>query len=275
MIAGYVSRSSRAAVKAAAHLADRLRPPPRGVVILLYHRVGAGTASQVDLPTGLFADQMAELAATRRVVSLDAALEELALPAPPPDDPVVVTFDDGTADLVEHATPVLVEHGIPAVLYAATAWIDRNEPFWGEGPSLSWAALRDAHDTGVWTIGSHTHDHRLLDRDDPAAIATDLDRSIESIGDELGVAPTHFAYPKAIAPSKPARREVERRFRSATLAGTRPNPYGAADPYALARSPIQVADGLRWFRYKAAGGMGLEDRIRRQIDRRRYADAAQ
>ena len=41
----------------------------------------------------------------------------------------------------------------------------------------------------------------------------------------------------------------------------------------LHRSPIQVSDGLRWFRRKAAGGLSLEDDLRRLRNRRRYAGA--
>jgi hypothetical protein len=68
---------------------------------------------------------------------------------------------------------------------------------------------------------------------------------------------------------------VRARFASAALAGTRPNPYGSTDPYLLARSPIQVSDGMRWFTRKVAGGMALEDTVRRVANRARYAGAAQ
>ena len=61
------------------------------------------------------------------------------------------------------------------------------------------------------------------------------------------------------------------RFRSAALAGTRPNPYGDTDPWRLARSPIQLSDGMRWFERKIDGGMAFEDDIRRVANRRRYA----
>ena len=40
-------------VKGAAAAADALRPPRRGVVVLLYHRVGRRTESEVDLPIDL------------------------------------------------------------------------------------------------------------------------------------------------------------------------------------------------------------------------------
>ena len=83
----------------------------------------------------------------------------------------------------------------------------------------------------------------------------------------------HFAYPKALAAGSDAERAVRRRFRSAALAGTRPNLYGDTDPWRLARSPVQVSDGMRWFERKVAGGMGFEDSLRRLVNRRRYAGA--
>ena len=63
------------------------------------------------------------------------------------------------------------------------------------------------------------------------------------------------------------------RYHSAAVAGTRANPGGATDPYRLARSPIQVADAMGWFRRKARGGLRLEDDLRRLANRRRYAGA--
>jgi hypothetical protein len=83
----------------------------------------------------------------------------------------------------------------------------------------------------------------------------------------------HFAYPKAIMGCAKADAEVRARFDSAAVAGTRANPYGRTNPYRLARSPIQVSDGMRWFRHKVAGGMAFEDTLRRAINRRRYAGA--
>jgi hypothetical protein len=66
---------------------------------------------------------------------------------------------------------------------------------------------------------------------------------------------------------------VRARFRSAALAGTRANVVGRADHHRLARSPIQVSDRGRWFGHKLRGGLGLEDDIRRVLNRRRYEAA--
>lgn len=138
---------------------------------------------------------------------------------------------------------------------------------------MSWAALADAVSTGLVTIGSHTHSHLLLDRVDGPTAAGELDRSIDLIGDRLGVEPQHFAYPKAQAGSPAADQAVRARFASAAVAGTRANLVGRTDPHLLARSPVQVSDGMRWFRLKADGGMMLEDSMRSVLNRRRYRHA--
>lgn len=267
---------ARQSIKGFAAAFDRISPPHPGVVFLIYHRVGRTSLSEVDLPSALFDEQMAVLAERARPVTIDAALELLAGPAQ--DDrrpPVVVTFDDGTVDFGEVALPILRAHRVPAVLYLATAFIEEARPFPADGQPLSWAAAADAVASGLVTIGSHTHTHSLLDRLPQDEAVVDLDRSLQLIGDRLGVVAEHFAYPKAVAPSATVEREVMRRFRSAALAGTRPNPYGATNPYRLARSPIQVGDGMRWFTRKLGGGMGLEDRVRQVINGRRYAGATQ
>lgn len=272
-------------VKRLAAAGDRLRPPASGVVVLIYHRVGGGSGTEVDLSPQVFDEQMAWLAASGRVVSLDDAVDLLdpagaRLDAPDEpggvgsgdavDDPVVVTFDDGTADLADNATPILQRHGVPATVYLATDFVDRGVAFPDDGRPLSWSAVRDMAATGLVTFGSHTHRHRLLDRLPPAEAADDLDRSRQLIEDHLGAPARHFAYPKAVAGSAAVEPLVRQRYRSAALGGNRPNPVGRTDVYRLARTAVQVSDGRGYFVRKARGGMALEDSIRRAVNRVRY-----
>lgn len=260
-------------VKWVAATADIVRRP-RGLVILAYHRVGGRTPVSVDLPRPLFAEQLGVLAAEWAPVGLDEATELLSGHRPPAGrPPVCLTFDDGTADFVDDALPELVAHDLPATLYVASDHIETGRAFPNSGQPVSWAALRDALSTGLVTVGSHTHTHRLLDRVAGTEAAEELDRSIGLIEERLGVACRHFAYPKALLGSPAAEQQVRQRFNTAAVAGTRPNPYGAVDLHRLRRSPIQVEDGMRWFRRKAAGGMALEDDLRVLRNRRRYTGA--
>jgi peptidoglycan/xylan/chitin deacetylase (PgdA/CDA1 family) len=267
-----VKRGIGGAVKVVAAGADVVRPDAAGLVILIYHRVGARTTSQIDLATERFDAQVAELVEAGRVVSLDDGLRRLEA-ADVADRPVVLTFDYGTADWVDEALPVLVRHQAPATFYVATDFIERGVPFPGDGAPISWSGLAELAASGLATIGSHTHTHALLDRADGGAAATELDRSTALLGEHLGIECAHFAYPKALLGSPAAEGEVRRRFRSATVAGSRSNPPGA-DLHRLTRTPIQVSDGMGWFRRKAAGGMRLEDTARSLLNRGRYAGAA-
>ena len=266
----------RSGVKAVAAATDVVRRPGRGVVVLLYHRVGRRSTVEVDLATDEFERQIAWLSSTGRATSLDDALDVLARPDSQQatertgGDPVVVTFDDGTADVVEVAMPILHRYGVPATLFVATDFVERGIEFPDAGRPASWSALADGLTSGVLSVGSHTHTHALLDRLPADAVADELDRSIDLIGARLGVAAVDFAYPKAVAGSSPAAAEVRRRFRSASLGGCRPNRYGATDPHRLQRSVVQVSDGWVWFQRKADGGLALEEQLRGLLNRRRY-----
>jgi peptidoglycan/xylan/chitin deacetylase (PgdA/CDA1 family) len=264
-------------LKTLAAAGDRVRPPTPGVVVLIYHRVGGGSGTEVDLPPEAFDEQMAWLAATGRVVSLDDALAQLAagddraVDGEAPDEgPIVVTFDDGTADLAEVATPILVRHGVPAIVYLATKFVDEGLDFPDDGAPLSWAAVRDMAATGLVTFGSHTHAHLLLDRLPPAEAVDELDRSKVLIEHHVGAPAHHFAYPKAVAASAEVEPLVRARYRSAALGGNRPNPYRGTDVHRLSRTAVQVSDGAAFFVRKARGGMALEDSLRRGLNRVRY-----
>jgi peptidoglycan/xylan/chitin deacetylase (PgdA/CDA1 family) len=272
---GAVAPLARRTVRAAARVADRIAAPPVGTVVLAYHQVGAPKPGTVNLDPVAFADQMAMVAAGRghrRVLDLDGVVDAVG-PSTAPEPSVAITFDDGTADFVDRALPVLVDLDLPVTLYLATGHVDDARSFWGDGTVLSWSALRDACSTGLVTIGSHTHDHLLLDRTHADVVAADLDRSIDRIGDELAMRPVHFAYPKALAPSAAAKALVRARFASAALAGGRPNRPGATDLWALDRTPITVADSLADVAAKLVGGLRLESGIRAVVDRVRYRGA--
>ena len=240
-------------------------------MILAYHCVGAGTGLEIDLTPEAFDEQMAELAERGTVVHLDDGLSAVASGATGGSDPVVVTFDDGTADFVEHAAPILERHGIPATLYLATDFVERQIPYAYGADPLSWAGLRDACASGLVTVGSHTHTHAVMDSLDQATAADELDRSIALIEEHLGQRAWHFAYPKGVLGTPSVEAVVRQRFRSAALAVVGPNPYGMTDPYRLARSPIQVSDGQRWFGHKVEGGLAFEGTLRKLLNRRRYA----
>lgn len=249
----------RKATKAAVLPFGVLDPARQGdVVILLYHRVGAGDR-EVDLGIRAFGEQLAYLGGRDDVRCLDDALDADG------HGGVVVTVDDGTPDFHEHVVPLLVKHRVPALLYLATGLVaDVARGPRGED-ALTWSQLAEALSTGLVTIGAHTHDHTNLSHATERAAEEEMRRSKELVEERLGVACRHFAYPWAVA-SAGAERVARRLFRTAALRwGT--NRWGGIDRYRLARAPVLRSDGRTFFRAKVRGmldGEALVYRVARR-----------
>lgn len=269
-------RSMQKAAKGLAVGYDVVRPPRDGVVILAYHRVGGGSGLELDVDPEVFLSHMEWLAENRSVIGLDAAVAVLSQAdgvADPGLPVTVITFDDGTADFIDHALPALVETATPATYYIATDFIESRRSFPDNGTPLSWNGLAEALSTGLVTIGSHTHTHAVMDKLTWEEADLEARRSIELIEDRLGQPVQHFAYPKGVWGGPAIDNAVRHHFRSAAVANCGVNRHLDTDVFQLDRTPIQRSDGPSYFRSKASGGMRLEGRMRTLANRRRYSSA--
>lgn len=109
----------------------------RHIPVLCYHSVvpspvPAGFAhGGLHLPLAEFQWQMQYLARHYRVVSLRDVATWLDGGGAPPDGPAVaVTFDDGYANNVTCAAPVLRAHGMRATAFLATGYLDTGGLYW-------------------------------------------------------------------------------------------------------------------------------------------------
>ena len=228
--------------------------PAAGATLLIYHRVGGGTPDERDLPTAEFEAQVEELT-RHRVVPLDAALD--ALDAGDDTPTVVLTFDDGFADVYTTAYPLLREAGLPFTLYLTTAYLGGTMHWPGStsqhpGPALTWAQLEELAADPLVTIGNHTHTHARPE----ALTAEELDRCSELLEDHLGVTPQHYCFTWGV-PVPDAVPLLEARFRSAAT-GIAGRNQPATDRLRLHRVPVRGTDPLPFFRAKLRGGLGAE-----------------
>lgn len=237
-----------------------------GTTILIYHRVGGGTPDELDLATEEFVDHL-ELLASNRVVSLDAALDELAAGDDSPK--VVLTFDDGFADVYDTAWPLLRDSGLPFTIYVATAYIGGTMHWAGStatvpGQGLTWAQLEELAASPLVTIGNHTHTHARPE----LLSAEELDRCTQVLEERLGIVPAHFAFTWGV-PVPAAQGLLRERFRSAATGLVGRN-HPDTDPLHLHRVPVRNSDPLPFFAAKLDGGLWAEhayDRIVRAAKR--------
>jgi len=225
--------------------------PAKGATILVYHRVGGGSPDELDVRRGAFAEQLDTLA-DHDVVALDTALDRLDVGDERPT--VVLTFDDGFAEVHTHAWPQLQDRQIPFTVYVASAYVGSMMRWEGStarsnGGGLTWEQLAEMVSSGLCTVGNHTHTHAR-----PADVTVEeLDACSDAVETNIGLRPRHFAYPWGVRVPEvePA---IRARFRSAATGELGRN-LADADRAALRRVPVRQSDPIRFFGAKLTGDL--------------------
>jgi peptidoglycan/xylan/chitin deacetylase (PgdA/CDA1 family) len=126
------------ALKRLTPVARRLPGRRPRALVLVYHRVGERALDpwRLTIEPEIFAGQMETLARDWSPLSLTDLLEGFRRRRLP-ERAVAVTFDDGYADNLEVAAPIMLEYIIPATLFVATNLVDSGgPPWWDELASL-------------------------------------------------------------------------------------------------------------------------------------------
>jgi len=164
--------------------------------ILMYHSLDR-SGSCISVSPARFRRQMWWLhSAGVRVVLPD---ELLALPDGVPG--ATITFDDGIANLMTEAVPVLESYGWPAIVFAVTRLVGTTNRFrGGSRPDvprldlLSWGQLAWLRARG-WMIGAHSRHHPRLTRLGDEELSDELEGAADDIQARLGARPRWLAYP--------------------------------------------------------------------------------
>jgi peptidoglycan/xylan/chitin deacetylase (PgdA/CDA1 family) len=100
-----------------------------GVLILGYHRIAAVAEDpySICVTPQHFAEQLEVLHRSAPLLSLRESVQRLQ-EGKLPRRAVCLTFDDGYADNLYHAKPLLEQHRIPATVFVATGYVGRE--FW-------------------------------------------------------------------------------------------------------------------------------------------------
>lgn len=141
---------------------------------------------------------------------------DLAAKTDLPDKPILITFDDGYTSNYTLLFPLLQEYKIKAVISAIVCMPDIPASNF-----CSWEMYREMSDSGLVEIASHTYRlhnlgerngsftpggtngiQRLPEENDAAfqsRVLDDLQLSYDRLAQELGSAPTCFAYPFGVS----------------------------------------------------------------------------
>ena len=173
--------------------------------VLMYHKVNDLPENPLSVPVAAFDDQLAQLRELDyTVVSLDDVLAHYRERAQLPARPVLITFDDGYRDNLEHAAPVLQKHGYPAVIFVPIGYLDGGRPLPHEeqraargllNSTVDWGELRELEAAGV-RVESHGISHRPLADLAVDEAAREIVLSKLRLEERLGREVRSFAYVK-------------------------------------------------------------------------------
>ncbi|MEU9591356.1 polysaccharide deacetylase family protein [Streptomyces sp. NPDC048193] len=131
----------------------------------------------------------------RTPVTIGAVADHFAGRASLPPRPVVLTFDDGFADLPGPTAEALADRSLPATAYLTTGAVTPG----GRSllPPAPMMTLREAAglERAGMEIGSHTVTHAQLDTLSGKDLAYELRTSKDVLEDALGHPVRHLAYP--------------------------------------------------------------------------------
>jgi peptidoglycan/xylan/chitin deacetylase (PgdA/CDA1 family) len=217
------------------------------VPILMYHYIGSvpkndpnpGLRAGLTVSPEAFTQQMDYLAANGYhpidMTTLRGYFAGGTLPA----KPVVVTLDDGTADLYTQAYPVLQAHHFKAVAYIISGFINAS------GRVTSQQILE--MESGGIEIAAHTWNHLDLTTLSADRVQFELVRCKQDLEKVVGHPVLDFAYPSGRFNPAVVNQVLQAGYQSAVTTD-----WGATHT---------VADKLTWTRIRVDGGEPLEQFI--------------
>jgi peptidoglycan/xylan/chitin deacetylase (PgdA/CDA1 family) len=187
------------------------------VVVLCYHAVSPTWTATLSVTPDALERQLSLLLRRgwRPTTFTDAVLN------PPAQRTLAVTFDDAFSSVGTLARPILASLGIPATVFAPTAFMSGRRPLqwpgveqWLDTPDapeltcMGWGDLAELSEDG-WEIGSHTRTHPRLTALDETALREELTVSLQECSDGLGRPCRSIAYPYGDVDQRVAERARE------------------------------------------------------------------
>jgi len=239
--------------------------------VLLYHHVGpvrpganpfltvSPSVFEVQIrylvDKGYSTIQLAELAAWR--------YDRSVLPA----KPVLITFDDGYADIAEFALPLLRCYGFTAVVFLVTNYLGRTN-FWQSETRGERLRLLGDKEVIKWSgegmeFGSHSRSHPNLTKLSASQLQDEVMGSRAQLKALFGYRPKAFAYPYGLVNGR-VRDCVRAAFEYSFIVNNGFNSC-RTDPWLMRRLEIVPGDGLFRFAWLMKLGFRSMRELRERI----------
>ena len=202
------------------------------ILVLNYHKVDNMDISLSVLPKD-FDRQMKYLKDNNfHTITPQEMYAALTEGAELPENPVVITFDDGYYDNYKYAYPILKKYGFKGTIFVVTSFLDR-----GQQGYITWGQAQEMESSGVINIESHTVTHSSMTEQTDEQLRYEMAESKRDIEQRLGKTVDFIAYPTG-----PFNLHIASLVKEAGYKGAFTIKYGnvdrASNLFALERVPI-------------------------------------
>jgi peptidoglycan/xylan/chitin deacetylase (PgdA/CDA1 family) len=161
--------------------------PEKGIPILMYHSISTDPKNSLCVSEKQFREEIEWLYEQGyQTISLNELYNSINDSASIPEQPILISFDDGYADNYKTAWPILKEYNFTATFFIVTDFIS---PY-----RISWDQLKELVDNGN-SIGSHTVHHYDLASLMYERQKYELNESKELLERNLGISINAICYP--------------------------------------------------------------------------------
>lgn len=158
------------------------------VMVLNYHKVDNMHISLSVLPEDFDAQMKYLKENNYHTISPEELYESLAGNLELPENPVLITFDDGYADNYHNAYPILKKYGFRATIFVISSFLGTEKNY------FTWDQAREMAENGI-SIQSHTVDHKSMTDLSDDQLRAELVESKRKIEEEIGRSVDFIAYP--------------------------------------------------------------------------------
>lgn len=113
-----------------------------------------------------------------------------------PENPIIITFDDGYLSNYEDAYPILKELGMCATIFVVTSTVGEESSGGKVNTShFTWEQAKEMQDSGIIDIQSHSFSHKNMSKISDDDLLEELTLSKDTLVENLSKDVLIFAYP--------------------------------------------------------------------------------
>ncbi|MBE7030814.1 MAG: hypothetical protein E7409_05220 [Ruminococcaceae bacterium] len=192
------------------------------VPILLYHNIAEqypmNDAALHITPEQFYAHMDAVKGAGYQTVTLSEFYEYCKGNGTLPENPIIITFDDGYQSNYDYAYPYLTQMGMRATIFVITERMGDHTVTY---PHFDWNAANEMQASGVIEIQCHSHTHPNFSTLTKEQTIREMRLSRFLIEQNMGIACRFFAYPYGIENEYSTKAAVDAGYTVVNMVGDR------------------------------------------------------